>query len=492
MKRIFLILGVMAFTVSCNDDLTNLNVDPKNPASVPAESLLANAEKNLFDYMTSTNVNTNVFRLFSQHWTETTYLDESRYDVLQRNIGDNTWRTLYRDVLRDLQEAQKTVMLEEPVTPAEQAAKNNRLAIIETLNIYTYSVLVDIFGNVPYSEALDAEGHPTPAYDDAETIYADLFERLDVAIANIDPDGDSFSADVIYGGDMAQWLKFANSLKLRMAITVADAPGLASTAQTAAEEAVASGVFESTGDSATVQYLSVQPNTNPLYEDLVTSGRYDFIAANTLVDYMNGVNDPRRGLYYTSVGGAYIGGPYAEGGDFFEYSSAGDPADGDAEHTVLLDPTLEGILMNYIEVEFLLAEAVERGWSVGGTAASHYNNAVNASILYWGGSQADADAYLLQPSVAYATAGATWQEKIGMQAWLGLYNRGFEAWTSYRRLDYPQLVAPASAVAAAEGQVPKRITYPVLEQTLNATNYNAAGSAIGGDKLATRLFWDVD
>lgn len=502
MKKIFLILGIVALTVSCNDDLTDMNIDPKNPAVVPAQSLVGNAEKNLCDYMTSTNVNTNVFRLFSQHWTETTYLDESRYDILQRNVADNTWRILYRDVLRDLQDAYKIVSAEAPVTPEEQAAKINKLAIIETLNVYTYSVLVDIFGNVPYSQALNVDQYASPAYDDAETIYADLFDRINAAIESMDTsegsfaltssEGDFNTGEFIYNGDMSQWFKFANSLKLRMAITVADAPGLASTAQTAAEEAVAAGIFTSTEDSATIQYLSTQPNTNPLYEDLVTSERYDFIAANTLVDYMNGVNDPRRGLYYTSVGGLYIGGPYAEGGDFFEFSSAGDPSDPAGEKTILLNPTLEGILLNYIETEFLLAEAAERGWAVGGGAATHYNNAITESILYWGGSQADADAYLLQPSVAYATAAPTWQEKIGMQAWLGYFNRGFEAWTVYRRLDYPQLVAPANAAAAAEGQVPKRFTYPVLEQTLNSANYNAAGSAIGGDKLATKLFWDVN
>ncbi len=491
MKRIFLILGIVALTASCNDDLTDMNIDSKNPSVVPAAALLGNAEKNLTDYMTSTSVNTNVFRLFAQHWTETTYLDESRYDILQRNVADNTWRILYRDVLRDLQEAQKTVAAEAPVTAAEQAAKANRLAIIETLTVYTYSVLVDLFGNVPYTEALDALNHPSPAYDDAATIYADLFERLDAAIAQMDTDGASFgSGDYIYQGDMAQWLKFANSLKLRMAITVADAPEFAGTAQTAAEEAVASGIFESTGDSATIQYLSAQPNTNPLYEDLVTSGRYDFIAANTLVDYMNDLNDPRRGLYFIPIGSDYIGGDYAQGGDFFEYSSAGDPLDG--PQTILLDPTLEGILMNYIETEFYLAEAVERGWAVGGTAETHYNNAVRESIRYWGASSADADAYLAQPEVAYATAAATWQEKIGVQAWLGFYNRGFEAWTVFRRLDYPQLQAPSNAASAAEGQVPKRFTYPVLEQTLNGSNYGAASSAIGGDKLSTRLFWDVD
>lgn len=397
MKKIFLILGLVTLTVSCNDDLTNLNVDPKNPSSVPAVSLLGNAEKTLFDYMTSTNVNTNVFRLFSQQWTETTYLDESRYDILQRNVADNTWRTLYRDVLRDLQEAQRTVSAEPTATPQEEAVKQNKLAVIEVLNVYTYSVLVDIFGNVPYTQALNAEEFPSPSYDDAATIYEDLFARLDSAIAGIDTGEASFgSGDFIYSGDMTQWSKFANSLKLRLAINVADAPGFGTIAQTAAQEAVAAGIFTSTADSATIQYLSTQPNTNPLYEDLVTSGRYDFIAAAPFVDYMNSLNDPRRPFYYIPIGTDFIGGPYAAGGDFFEYSSPGDPADPSTPQTILLDPTLEGILLNYTETEFLLAEAVERGWTVGGSAASHYENAITASILYWGGSGTDAATYLAQ------------------------------------------------------------------------------------------------
>mgnify|MGYP002664668295 FL=1 len=92
--------------------------------------------------------------------------------------------------------------------------------------------------------------------------------------------------------------------------------------------------------------------------------------------------------------------------------------------------------------------------------------------------------------MAYATAAGTWKQKIGTQAWLGFYNRGFEAWTSYRRLDFPVLAAPSNAASAAEGNVPRRFTYPVLEQTLNNTNYKSAATAVGGDKLSTKLFWD--
>lgn len=490
MKKIISMLGILAITISCNDDsLTDLNVDTKNPTSVPAASLLGNAQKNLFDQMVNTNVNTNNFRLFVQHWTETTYLDESRYDILQRNVPDNHWRAIYRDILRDLKEAYDITLKEKTVTNAELKAKNNRLAIIDLLSVYSYSILVDTFGDIPYSQSLNPNKYPSPAYDKASEIYKDLFERVNDDIANLDSSFSSFGAtDFIYSGNVSKWKKFANSLKLRMAITVADEPTLGALAKTSAEEAVAAGVFSSHVDNATIHYLSTQPNTNPLYTDLVSSGRYDFVAAEPLVNKMNSLNDPRRPLYYIDINGDYIGCPYAQGGDFENFSSAGDPTSG--PKTRLLDPTLEGLILDYTEIEFYLAEAVERGFAVGGTAEDHYNNAITSSIIYWGGTNAEALLYLAQPNVSYTTATGTWKQKIGEQAWIAYYNRGFEAWTSYRRLDYPALVAPSNAATAAEGVVPKRFTYPVLEQTLNKTNYTSASTSIGGDKLKTKIFWD--
>ena len=489
MKKIIVLLGFLSITFACNDDsLTNMNTDGKNPSVVPADALLGNAEKGLFDQMTSTNVNQNVFRLFTQQWTETTYLDESRYDILQRNIPDEHWQTLYRDILRDLKEAKKITSQSVTVTPKEEKVKQNKIAIIELLQTYATSVLVDTFGDIPFTQALDPEAFPSPKYDDAIGIYTSLFANLDASLAKLDAGYASFgAADFVYQGNVAKWKVFANSLKLRMAITVADVPAL--NPGTKASQAVAAGVMTSNADNATLQYKSTQPNTNPLYEDLVSSGRYDFVAANTIVDAMNTLNDPRRANYFIPINGVFVGGPYAQGGDFETYSSAGDPADDGGLHTKLLDPTLEGLLLTYTEVLFYLAEAVERGF-ISGSAATYYNEAVASSILYWGGTTAEATAYLAQPTVAYATAAGTWKQKIGTQAWLGFYNRGFEAWTSYRRLDFPVLAAPSNAASAAEGNVPRRFTYPVLEQTLNNTNYKSAATAVGGDKLSTKLFWD--
>ncbi|QAA83202.1 SusD/RagB family nutrient-binding outer membrane lipoprotein [Aequorivita sp. H23M31] len=157
----------------------------------------------------------------------------------------------------------------------------------------------------------------------------------------------------------------------------------------------------------------------------------------------------------------------------------------------LTDPTEPGVLLSFVEVEFLKAEAAARGgYNIAGTAKEYYDAAITASFEFWG-AEGLAD-YLANPLVDYDTAIANstsdpkWKEVIGTQAWLGLYNRTFAAWLSVRRLDYPILTKPASA----ESGFPVRYTYPAQEQTLNTTSYNAAASAIGGDTPETRLFWD--
>ena len=111
---------------------------------------------------------------------------------------------------------------------------------------------------------------------------------------------------------------------------------------------------------------------------------------------------------------------------------------------------------------------------------------MKASILYWGGTEAQAAAYLAQPSVAYATASANYKEKIGVQKWLALYNRPVPAWTEVRRLDFTALAAPA----AAKSGFPNRLTYPTNEQTLNNAAYTAATSKAGKDDVETKVFWD--
>jgi hypothetical protein len=482
MKKIVLLLSVFSVLLSCSDDITELNKDTKNPTAVPAESLFTNAQKNIVDQMVSTNVNNNVFRLFVQQWTETTYTDESNYDIATRTVPDRHFRTFYRDVLKNLIESKRILETENYVGTAQEIAdqnivRTNKKAEIDILIAYSYSILVDTFGDVPYTEALDIEKFPNPKYDDAKTIYKDLLSKLTATVGTMNTTLGSFgNADLIYGGDVAKWKMFANSLRLKLALNMDDVDHAYASAQATA--AVASGVLMSNSDNAALKYLPNQPNANPIYVDVVASQRDDFVPTSTIIDKMNALNDPRRSMFFTQLDGVYVGGSPGDGNTFANFSHIG---------STIIAPTFEGLIMDYSEVEFLLAEAVERNISVGGSAASHYNSAITASLNYWNVSAGDIATYLANPSVNYASATGNWKQKIGEQAYLALYNRGFEAWTSYRRLDFPVLTAPLDA---AISEVPKRYTYPAAEQTLNATNNSAAAAAIGGDKMTTKLFWD--
>jgi Starch-binding associating with outer membrane len=474
MKKILILL--VAFTtviVSCKKDFGDLNDNTKQPVIVPPGTLFSFAQKSLSDIMTSTNVNNNVFRLFAQQWTETTYTDESNYDLATRNIPQNFWNTVFTSVLLNLNDGARLVPLQSDAE-ANAAERKNQAACIELLEVYTFATLVNTYGDVPYSEALNAT-NVVPKYDNAETIYLDLMRRLDAALTAIDAGADGFgSNDLMFGGDMGRWKTFGNSLKLRMAMIIADSnDALAKTAVSAAE----SNAVQTNADNIVFQYLSAPPNVNPVWSDLIQSGRKDFVAANTMVNAMIALNDPRIPLYFTTdATGAYSGGIYGASNNYSTYSKP---------NATLTAADYPAMFFDASETHFLHAEAIERGYIVG-DAAAEYAEGIRASIEAWGGTQAEADAYLAQPSVAYATAAGNWKQKIGTQSWIALYNRGHEAWTTWRRLDYPVLTPPTDANSA----VPLRYTYPVQEQNLNTANYTAAAAAIGGDIVETKLFWD--
>lgn len=486
----------MVFTGCDKDKLAELNEDPKNPTEVSGEFLFSNAQQALSDQVASTNVNLNVWKLWAQNWTECQYPDESQYNITNRNVPTGVWSTFYRDVLIDLDRT-KTIIREDYTTAglsnedAEAAPfiRDNKIAICDILMIFTYMRLVDTFGNVPYSEALDLESTTTPAYDDAETIYQKLFERLDIAIEKLDPGYESFSpaAEYIYNGDVQSWIRFANSLKLKMAVTVMDVPTLDPGEK--AQSAIDGGIISNPIENAEYPYSTVVPNTNTLYEDLVASGRNDFVAANTIVDIMNDLEDPRRPFYFDdnitdSLGNViYVGGIYGSTNSYSNYTHVS---------TTFEDPTYPNTLMDYTEMQFYLAEANASGMISTGNAADYYNEAVTASIMSWGGTQAEAIAYLEQDSVKYSTVVAEndWRYAIGKQEWLGFYSRGFEGYSTWRRLDSPILNVPPNLGFTYE-DIPLRFTYPVEEQTLNGANYSQAAAAIGGDKKSTPIFWDV-
>jgi hypothetical protein len=285
-KILFACFSLIFIACQTDAEYEDLNRNPKDPSVVPYATLFTSAQKSLVDEMVTTNYNTSIYKFLAQYWAQTTYTDESNYEMQNRNIPDNHWRTMYTNVLFDFKDAKTKAIAGTSVNKVGEEAQ------ISVLEVLAWQNLVDTFGDVPYSEALNPSENTLPKYDDAATIYADLMVRLDLAITQLSGASGGFSKpDLLYGGDIAAWSKFANSLKLRLAMRLSDVNP--SVSKAAAEQAIASGVFTSNSDNTALQYLSSPPNTNPIWVSIIQSGRKDYVAANTLVDYMNDLSDPR-------------------------------------------------------------------------------------------------------------------------------------------------------------------------------------------------------
>lgn len=481
LKKIYytLIIALLLVTLSaCENDFDSLNTNPKAAINVPANSVFLAGQKSLVDVYTTSIWTSSPFRVLSQTWTQVANINEARYQFSSNNAPGGWWTRIYTTALSNLENA-KALYANENTT---DAVRNNKTLITEVLEVYAYHLLVNTYGDIPYSEALKAT-IPFPKYDDAKTVNYDLIRRLNIAIAGLDLSSGSFgTADNIYKGDVAKWKKFAATLKLKLALYLVGVDE--AKAKEYALEAVASGVFTSNADNAKFAYISgTVTNSNPLWQDLVNGTYATYYApAATFVNKLVALNDPRLPILFTKNGaGNYSGVPAGLGGDKESFSKFSN---------YWLAANASGVLLDYAETSFLLAEALERNIAVGGTVETHYNNAITASIIDFGGTAANATDYLAQNTVKYSTANGNWKEKIGTQKWLAFANRNWDSWTEIRRLGYPNLDV-ISPPTNAVGNLPQRLYYPPVEQTSNAINWKQAVDKLVGakDELSTKLFW---
>jgi len=466
--KLSLISACMALGLSsCQSDLTSLNDDPKHPSILPSENLLATAMYQSSYYMDNPSVNFNNYRFFTQQMSETQYPDETQYNLVTRNQPRNHFNRMYVYSLNNIKQAK--INLKNEVETDD--VRTNKLATLEIEEIFIWENLVNTFGDIPYSESLKPDEILTPKYDDAKTIYLDLIKRIDAVTATIKPSAAGYS-DLVYGGNMTKWKKFANSIKLRLGINLADVdPALS---KTTVESAIAAGVISSDSEAYKFSY---DGNTfsNPVFDNLVASGRNDFLPSQLTINTMSSLSDPRMDVWFTKVGGVYKGGVFGELNDpYTNFSQLG---------PYFRSATTASNLLSYAEVAFIKAEAAARGYAAGGTAAVLYDTAVTASMNENGVNPANTITYL----AANPYNAVNWKQSIGVQAWIALFNRGFASWNFTRRLDSPTLVNPPKSNLSS---VPYRMPYSDQEYVLNGANVNAAASKIGGDKATTKLFWD--
>ena len=402
------------------------------------------------------------------------------------------------------------------------------LAIAQTIKVAAMLRVTDTYGPIPYTQ-IGQGGKITVPYDSQEAVYDAMFAELDEVIATLTENklsGISPNADPVYDGTAVKWCKFANSLKLRMAMRIVYADPVK--AQKYAEEAVSHeiGVFASNADNATLRTVAFGDKGNPLYTAIKynqptgcnTGG--DTHAAADIICYMNGYNDPRRPEYF--IPSEFEGFEYA--GIRIRIEKPALNSVGRKYSGVNISPSDPLVWMNAAEVAFLKAEAkAVFDFNMGaGSAEEFYNEGVRLSFEQH--NVAGYEAYIMddtsRPASYIDPAGLNnyssvlsditikWdegapvekkQERIITQKWIANFNNGNEAWADYRRTNYPALMPASDAGNKSDGLVSsefgaRRMKYPLAEYTNNGENVNAAVSQhLGGpDRMSTRLWWDCN
>jgi len=475
-KSIFYILPAVLIFGACTKDISSYNNQTKKAAVVPAAPLFTNASRNLSDQLATisgSNITTHIVGYFAQAVIE----DNAQYNFQTSGMPNQQWNVIYRDVLNDLKRSDSILSTATSTVPLDVTINTNQRAIVDITSVYAWYVLVTSFGNVPYTEALNPN-NLFPKYDDQKAIMTDLLKRLDNDLSKLTPSAAGFalSEDLWFGGKVANWVSFANSLKVLMGMTLADADPATSKSLV---EAASPNAISSTAQSAIMQYGS-QPSNNPTYNSFVVAKRTDYVAPVTFLAQLLSNADPRLTSFFApNNAGNWVG---AVMGVQTTFSTVAHPSTKDSLSS------LAYVILDYSEMEFLRAEAIARGYNIAGTVESHYNEGIRQSLKYWGVADTAVTRYLAEPTVAYTTAvGATPLQKIARQKWISLYMHPYHEWVDMRRLDYPVLPAPVGAISG----FPNRLYYPQTEQTLNPTNYTQAASAVGGDKVETKLFWDT-
>jgi hypothetical protein len=316
-------------------------------------------------------------------------------------------------------------------------------------------------------------------------VYEGLLNDLKTAETLLDPDGKPVEGDIIYNGDIQLWKKFANSLRLRIALRIADRePEKAKEVINDLQKA-GSNFINSNSEIAELNYFD-PPNQNPLAELFLT--RDDYRISKSIVDKLFQLKDPRLPVYaaptedptpqtYVGIPNGLLVGDASELG----FSKTSRPG------SYFLEPHAPAVIMSYAEVLFDRAEAAARGFTKEDPEAL-YQQAITASLKQYDIDQAAINDYLSQSSVKYDPG--NFKKSIGVQKWIALFGQGLEAFAEWRRLDYPQLKPAVAGIL--NGKMPVRFIYPGTEQSLNRKNYQEAVSRQGPDLLTTHLWFDVN
>ena len=482
-------LAVALLVTGCNNDrITNVNNNPNAPGTVQPAFLFPSAVTDVVGRARGGSLDLTLTSLWSQQIAMDRFTDEDRYSIRPDNIN-GYWSGFYAGGLQDL----ATILSQTDPTKSP-----NIVAPALVMKSWTFGLMTDIWGDIPYSEANSGDPSTPPKYDAQSDIYTGILADLKTASTLSVPGGTTYgTADLIYNGDATKWKKFANSLRLRYGLRLSKVDPAKSQAEVAA--AIAAGVFTSNADNALLRWPGDGTNNNPIYQNFVT--RDDQHMSQTLVNALKSlyisigptaadtVFDPRLAVYADPIISSpskklYVGAPNGLQDDDAIAIGINNTSRVGIAYRGKSTPS---ILMQYSEVLFDEAEAAARGWAPGDPAALYYAG-IRASMQYNGIADAVTDAYIASPRVAYSPA--TGLQQIALQRWIALFSEGTEAYSAWRRTGVPDL-QPGPAAITSPQVVPRRLTYPISEQSFNDAALEAASQRQGGATLNGRVWWDT-
>jgi hypothetical protein len=503
MKKYILIIAAF-FTAGisgCKKDYLSLEVNPNAPSVTTPQLTLSAALSGAANIIVNDYP---AYGVWAGYWTTSgNYVPNTTVNEFQLTNSSliASWNDWYTN-LTNLNNLQKLA--------AADPSLANYQAIAMIMKAYGFQHLVDDYNDVPYTQAFQPATILFPVYDKGVDIYHDLGKQLDAAIALINKSSAAAAPgpdDIVFKGNMTSWKKFANSLKLRLAIRVSSktsGDALVTDLASTASEGYLDGILEARANPG---YSNTAGKQNPFYANFgldptgnEASNSVYYRANNFAISTLTSFNDPRLATEYslTVPAGAPAGtAPSVYHGNVF----------GDTKTTNLTNannsgvgpglsqsPTQDAILFSGAESLFLQAEALNDGFAISGnpatpaTAQLAYDGGITASFLDQGLTSAQATTYMSQAIANVGwTASTDKEQAIITQKWIALNGYfNFEAWNEYRRTGFPVHPFSIDPAAASSTAYPSRILYPLSELTTNPTNLGKEGTI---DIFTSKIFW---
>ncbi|HSF55267.1 MAG TPA: SusD/RagB family nutrient-binding outer membrane lipoprotein [Algoriphagus sp.] len=455
-----LAICMLMTAISCTDDWTEMNINPNQPSVVPASNIFGAGLTVVAGQLFGERIGI----YYTGTWSgQLAAIGAGDYEF-RVDINNGQWDNLYRGM----------AYFEDSRVNAIREGNNNLAAVSLIMKAFTAQQVSDMWGDIPYSEAflLGSEGILNPAFDTQEEVYTQILSELEEANTMLNASSGAIGVgDFMYAGDINKWKKFANSLRLRVAMRMSIVAPQA--AATVISEILGNPstypVFETNADNAYLRWPGIATNNiEPWRQRLgVPTNKQDQYRTNhDLISRLVDMEDPRLPIYADkNATGIYNGYRMGIGQSGFPLNTQQNVSH--IGNRYGYDDRGFSPFMNAAQVWFIKAEAFERGLVAGGNAREAYEKGITVSMLDNGIAQADIDKYLQNSKVAWGAGATPNLEKIRLQNWIGLYKQSVEAWAENRRTDVPMLVNVSNDYASNHNRPPFRMAYPANEIAFN-------------------------